>query len=552
MKRVVTISWFLLVFCFSSYGQLGRIDGELRYGQYYQDFDLGGNLTSNLIRDPAIDLRMRGSILSPQLLFYSFFSSLNANYVTTNSPFFKYSSSQYSWNKYNLILNVLPYAPVKLTLAARENSVEIKSGGDFASDHTSNRQQEQRADLSVHQISWLPTLNLAWVRTRSFSDVGIPYDIANQTLTFVASGATDTTGSYSLATSLIDMRDRIGGGYDRFFTMQFSGTKAMSNRHVVTINSEYEKYVGSSVLGGSVAYSGIITNRFRVGTGVSASSTLSAYTQSRSVSVSQSGSYRINDNLQCGIGLGGFLTNSKILTINGGLSNVYKSWSSSGNVHYSRSIANMNFQNTISLGYGQQLYADRYQTITGGVSSSVSRPLGNFLLSGNYNLSYVHLKNSISTETIDNTASITVSGVLPRQIQSQSDLRFRDSHNVGDETPYLTQRDLSFSQLFSGSFVYTIPFNLSLSISSNWYLSGLIGRTYGWTMSFASPSFFLNGLFVTYVYSRSYDRYYLREIPEHNGSMSYRWRAISFTSRFRYTTFPIRVREISFVITRPF
>jgi hypothetical protein len=91
-----------------------------------------------------------------------------------------------------------------------------------------------------------------------------------------------------------------------------------------------------------------------------------------------------------------------------------------------------------------------------------------------------------------------------------------------------------------------------LSASANWYIAGLEGHTYSWSTTFASPTFFIRGLGVDYTYSRSFDPYYRQGISEHQASMSYQWRALVVSTRGRYATFPVRVREVSFKISRYF
>jgi hypothetical protein len=550
--RVVTILWLLLVSCMKLYAQLGHIDGQLRYDHRYQDIEYDGNLTKILVQNPSLDLRMRGNILSPRFMAYSLFSSLSANYVSAGNAYFSYSASQYSWNRYNLILNILPYSPVKVTLAARENAYDVKSENDVSTDRSADRQQEQRAEVSVHQVSWLPTLSLSYLRTRSYSDIGYPYDIVNQTLTFTATGATDTTGSYGLTASMVDLRDRMNGVYDRFLTMQFSAVRTLSEKHGVNISTEYEQYTGYSVLSGSVMYSGVMSSKLRMNTGLSASSVVSTYSQSRTLALTQSASYVIDQNFQCGLGASGFLGNSQVTRSGEGWKDIYKSWTTSGNLQHRRSIAGVTMVNALLMGYSEQHYSSRYHSFNTALSNSVSRQLGLFSLSGNYNLSYLHVTNSTSYDVVDNSASVIVSGRLPHRIQSQSDLRYRDSRYPGEGTPFRNQRTLFFTQRFDGSFTDPIPFSAGFSTSINWFLAGLTGHTYGWSFTFTSPAFFTRGLTVSYTYSRNYDPYYQREVPEHNASLSYQWRAFSFTSRLRHTTFPLRVREVQFSITRPF
>lgn len=552
MKRAAVISCLLIVLGVHGYGQLGAVDGQLRYEHRYQDFEHSGNLTRILVQNPVIDLRMRGNILSRRLMSYSVFSSLSANYVNTNNDYFSFSASQYSWNRYNIILNVLPYSPVKLTLAARENAYEITSKTELETDRTSDRLQEQRAEISVHQVPWLPTLSLSYLRNRSYSALGLAYEVVNQTLTFTASGATDTTGSYGLSASLVDLRDKRSSAYDRFLTMQFSATRALSEKHGVNVSADYEKYSGYSVLSGSAQYSAIATNKLRLTTSVSGSSGMASYSQSWSTSVSQSASYRINSNFQAGAGVTGFLATTKIAAPTIDRNERYRRWSTSWNVQHRRSFGVLTVLNGISAGYSEQRYAGRFHNFNAAFSNRFTRPLGVFSLNGDYLLSYLRMRNSVAYDVVDNTAALILGGILPYRVRTQTDLRYRDSRYPGDERPFRNQRALFFTQRFDGSFVAAIPFTVGVSGSANWYLAGLSGHTYGWSASFVSPSFFLKNLSVSYAYSRSFDPYYRQEVPEHNGSMAYHWRALTFVGRFRYASFPIRVREVQLSVARPF
>jgi hypothetical protein len=553
VKRVLIILGLMLLgVCPRSYAQLGAIDGQLRYEHSYRDYDFGGNLAKIIIKNPILNLRMRGNILSKRIMSYSLSSSIRANYITTENAVYSYSASQYSWNRYNLVLKALPYAPVKLTLGFRENSYDLISKGDFSTDKTADREQEQRADLSVHQIPGLPTLTLSYVRNRSFSTMGFPYDVMNQTLTFGASGAMDTTGAYGFNASMVDLRDERTRAFNRFFTMDFSATRALSDKHGVNLNAEFEKYIGYSVVGSSIQYSGVMTKSLRTRTSVAGSSALSSNVQTRSVSFSQSASYRIDENYSTGLGVTGFLGRSAVGTHGEGRTDLYKSWGTSGNIQHRRSISRMTITNVLILGYNEQRYTSTFHTFNMSLANAITRPIGRFTLNGHYNLAYVRVRNYSSYNIVDNTAGVTFGGMLTRIIQTQSDLRYRDSRYPGDVTPYRDQRSIFFTQRLDGSFVYRIPFTLSLHVSSNWYLVGLKGHTYGWRLSYMSPAFFLKGLSLSYAYSRSYDPYYDREVPEHNGSMSYRWRALSFGARFRISTFPINTRELQLTVARPF
>jgi hypothetical protein len=208
--------------------------------------------------------------------------------------------------------------------------------------------------------------------------------------------------------------------------------------------------------------------------------------------------------------------------------------------------------NAFSAGYSEQRFGSRFNSFHSGLSNTLARTVGLFALTASHDLSYLRVRNGASYDVIDNSGTLVASGQLARQIRSQTDLRYRDTRYPGEETAYRDQRAIYFTQRCDGSFVYAIPFTLALSGSANWYLSGIRGHTYGWSLSFVSTSFFVRGLVVTYMYTRTYDPYYEREVPEHSGSIAYVWRAISLSARFRKATFPVQVRELQFIISRPF
>jgi len=552
VKRIITISLLVMVCYIRLSAQLGAIHGQLSYQQYYRDFRFAGGLTKLQTKSPVLDMRMVGNILSPRILSYSLFSSIRANYITTESGDFSYSGSQYSWNRYNLTMKVLPYSPIKLTLAVREYAYDFFSKSYYVTANNGDRQQEQRVSLDVYQISWLPTLSLSYVRNRSFTVKGFPSDIANQTLNFTASGATDTTGAYTLKVTMVDIRDRLYRWYDRFLTMEFSATRSLSEKHGITLNANYEKYIRASVFGFSTQYSGNVANGLHIVTGLGGSNTLSSNLQSRSLSLSQTGSYRINGNYQVGLGIRGYLSNSKTLIGGIGRTDTYRSWATSGNISHRRSFSRITVTNTFMLGFSQQRYTSRFNTLNTALTNNISRSFGAIMFTGNYTLSYVRVRGSSYYDVVDNGAGISLGGMILSRIQSQTDFRYSDTRYPGDDTPYRNQRSFNLMQRFENSFVYYIPVNVGFSGSANWYLTGLAGHTYGWSFSFTSPSFFLSRLSFSYVYSRNFDRYYRREIPEHDGSLSYGWRSLSFTGRFRYVTFPIRTREFQFSVARPF
>jgi hypothetical protein len=548
LKRVFTILWLLAACGQAAYGQLGRIRGELRYEQHYQDFLYNNSLTTISIRNPVLNLRMNGSIVSPRIMTYNLFTSLNANFISTGNDFYSYSAAQYSWNRYNFLVSLLPYMPVKLSLGVRENSNLIRSDTDPQADRTETRQQEQRADLSVHQVSWLPTVSASFIRSRAFAVRGYPYDIVTQTFSVTANGSTDSTGTFDFSFAAVDFRDRLYNAYDKFMTVEFSGQRQIAEDQMLDATGDYEQYTGYSNIGGSVMYSLRVSDRIRTRTSLSGGVAQDLYFQSRSVSLGQSGSIRLDDHLSMGLGVNGYLSNG----MSAFRRDRYGNLGGYGSLQHARTISGTMISNAFSIGYSQQQYFQRYSSFYTNLSNNISRSFGQFAFSGNYDLAYQHVRNAVRYDLVENNLGLTLSGTLPHKIQSQSSARYRDNRYPGDPSPNRNQRSVYVTQRFYGSFSSVIPFNLGVSTTANWYFSTIKGKTYAWSFNFSSPAFFLKGLTSDYTYTRNYDPYLDREVAEHQGSFSYQLRLVMFALRYRYATFPVRVRELVFSASRSF
>ena len=548
MKKALVILLAVVLFRVSASAQINDLGGELRFDYRYQDYRSGDVLTTYISKNPLLNLHTRGSILSPRLATFSLFTSLNAIFATNQSESFSYSGSQYSWNRYNLSLNLLPYSPVRLKFGTRENSYDMMSESDLNSDRTGDRQQEQRAEMTVQQVPWLPSLSLSYVRTRSFSTLGNPYDFVGQTYSFIASGASDSTGSYNISAVRSDFREGSSGGVDKFLTLQFSASRSIGDGHEVGISTEYNKYDGLSTISGSASYSGSVSEKVRMATGVSGSSAIAQNSKSVSFGLSQSFSYFINQFFQSSCSMSGFAANSQ----RSGFEITYKSMSSSANLQHHRTIYGVSFLNGLSLGFSKQLNATNFSSFSAAFSSGASRMIGFFSLSGDYVLSYTKVKNVYAYDLIGNSGGISFSGTVARQIQTQSSIRYSEDHYLGTESLFRNNGSLIITQRFNGSMVAIIPLKIGVSGSFNRYLSGITGNTYAWSVSVSTNSFFVRGLSADYVYSNNYDPYYQREIVDHTGSLSIGWRALAFSSRFRYASFPVHVREIQITLSRPF
>lgn len=449
-------------------------------------------------------------------------------------------------------MNVVPMSPVKLNLAFRDNDYAIKTESGLFTERLGSRSQEQRAELSVQQVPWLPSMSLTYVRSRSFATLGNEYEIVNQTISLTASSASDTTGMYNLSVVTNTLQEDISNSADRFIAISFSASRELAMQHHVSLTTEYNKYAGFSLMQSALSYGGVLSDKIRIATNLSGSNSLSSFSQGLSVGLSQSASMSINENFQGAVGVSGFLGHSKNIVPGFEGSNAYRSGGIFGNIQHRRVIGGFTIANGLSAGKNIQFQVAQFSSWNTQLSNSISRNIGSFSTSGYYNFTFTRVINISEYTIVGNTAGIILRGTLPHNIQSQSDVRYREDRYPGNEASFRSHRNIIVTQRMNGSFNYIIPFTLSVSGNANWFFTGNLGRTYGWTFNFSSPAFFLRGLMVSYVYSRNFDQYYLREIADHTGSISFNWRALSFSSRLRYATFPVHLRQVQFIVSRPF
>lgn len=554
MKRAVTILWLLTAIFARGYSQLGALRGQLRYEHQYQDFlTEQGSFATELRQSPMVDVNLSGILLSPRLLTWSAFSSLSLNFHSSQSTFSTASGSQSAWDKYNFIFNVLPLAPVKLSLATRENALAARSNfNDEPGILTRARQQEYRADLSVFDVPWLPTTALSYIRNRSWDPIDRAFETVSQAFSFSMAGSSSPQGSVSLSGVYNDFDDRVGAVHDRFFTFDFSGARSISAGHRLSIHSEYKNYYGYSNLTGSVGYFGTLTDLFRISTGMSGYTASTSYAVYRSYGLSQSFMYRLPQFYQFGLRVYESASVSQFSLARGVRSVDGRGIGSALTASHNRTIGSMIVSNNIALSYDRLTYITQYSVLNGGWSNSIQARVGSYGVSGDYSLSFSRTMDGNSWMVVGNNAGLGADGIILQPVQSHSGLHYHEEHYIGDIESFRNQKNISLTQRFDGSFNQVIPFTLGFGASVNWYFAGIRGHTHGWNISFGSGSFFVPGLFASYVYSRTYDIYYQRELGEHTGSMSYHWRALSFEARFHYATYPLRVRDIVLTVTRPF
>jgi hypothetical protein len=553
LTRAVIIGCVLLAFWHYSAAQVSSLSGELRYEHQYQDFlPEGGSLSTSLQRRPSFTLAVLGDLLSKRIFAYSFFTSLSADFGTSRTPGYEFSSTSYNWNTYNLIVNILPYYPAKLDVAVRENIYDIKSSYDFLETHGRTRQQEQRIALSVDQVPSLPTVYLSYVRNRSWAPVGEPSEQLSQQYAFSLSAAGSRYGSAGLSGTVSDITEQYSGFHERLATVTFTGSRQLSERHQVSVNSEYNRFTGYSNLSGSLGYAGIYGERFRVSSILSGFSYSNAFTLGRTAALSERLTYLPDRFFQIGMILDGSRGITRSSLPSGVQSYTSSSLGGTATLQHNRAVGSVSISNGLTLGYLVQEYIERQNTFTAGISNGVQLPVGMFSASGDYNFSYNSTENLERWALVGNNIGAGLSGTLPGQVRSSSNIRFRSDHYSGDISSFRDQRNLTLGQRFDGSYFYLIPFTVGAGGSVNWYMASIRGHTHSWHVSFSSPAFFTPGLFVSYVYTRNFDPYYRQESIDQLATLLYRWRALSFEGRLRQTTVPIRIREVWFSVSRAF
>jgi hypothetical protein len=533
--------------------QLTTLSGELRYEHQYQDFytDAGG-LSTSLRQNPILNLDLRGAIVSRRLLEYSLYSSFGINHTLSQTPYLTFTNTQLNWNAYNLTLSVLPYAKAKVDLSARDNLIDSKFDDQTVSSQGRLRQQEQRIGLSVDQVPELPTLAFTYTRNKTWAEIGAPSEqLSNQYgLSLSASGG--PSSEVNLSSSLSDVAERYTNFHERLLTVNLSGSKRLDDRNLLSILSDYNRFTSYSNLTGSVGYTGLLSDRLRVNTGFSGLSYSNAFTVGRTGGFLEGVLYRLDPYFQLGESFNGYIGTTRAVTNLGTQSYYSNNWNASTTLQHNRQINRAIVSNSLTLGYLVQEYVTGYNTLNVNFANGVQFPLGAFALNGDYSFAYYRTRNNDDWDLIGNSAGIVAVGTLPENIRSNTTARFRDDHYTGEVSAFRNQRNLIGTQQFDGSFRSVIPVNLGLGGSVTWYFANIYGHTYSWHLTFSSQSFFVDRLYALYTYTRTFDPYYLRPVTNHDASMNYPWRALTFQLRGHYATFPVRVRDIWFSVSRFF
>jgi len=551
VKRVITIVILVFGAHWWSSAQITRISGDLRYEQQYQDLQFNDQLSTSLRYNPMLDLGLNGIILAQRVCDFNIHTSFNLDYGDSHVRELTLSNQQTYWNAYDATASFFEFSPIKFQLSARDHIITAKSKYDTLSEFdTKIRSQEQRIQFGVDKISFLPTLNVYYIQDRDWSVEGEPSEGSSKQLSFAAASAIGQASSVNLSGSFSDVQERYSGFDEKNVSLIFTGTKEISATQHLNVSSEYYRYSDYGAFTGSLGYVGLLNDRLRFTSGMSGNQTVSAFTNYRNVGATEGLNLAVADNYQFGLSLNG--TTGDFASISTATSNPTRTFGGGVTAQHTRTAGGFTIMNGFSVGYLQQEYSELFRIWEGGITNNISTSLGGFALSGNYDLSAQSTINTISWSSVSTNAGVNAAGVVYGNLRSQSSLHIRADNYGGASSFSRDQRSINLQQGFDGVYHYYIPFSIGFGGSYSWFSAAPVDHTYGWYASFTSSNFFLRGLYASYRYTRNFDPYFHRELVEQNGSFDYQYRALMFHLEFRHAMIPDRLRDISFIVSRPF
>ncbi len=454
-------------------------------------------------------------------------------------------------NAYDADVNFFPYSPIKFEVAARDHIIETKADyNSLSSFYGKTRAQEQRARLAIDKIDFLPTITLNYIQDKSWSLTEEKIEQLSRQVTFTVASASGQLSSINLSGSFVSTEDRYTGFIDNISTVQLGATKQLSEYNRFDLNAEYYRYNLYGTLNSTLKYTGLLTGRTRVSAGISGSHSGSAYSSNKQLGAAFAINTALGMNYQTGVSIGG--TRGKYTSLLSGVSTYNQTLEPRAFLQQNLTFGRSTLTDNLWVSYSARDYGELFRTWEAGLSNSLASSIGSFGISANYDLSGQSTRNSTTWSLITNTGGVAASGNIGNTVHSQSSLQFRSDIYSGAGIFNNNQQNLNLTQSFDAQTDWYIPMTLGAGVTANWYFSALARRTYGWYLTFTSPSFFVRAMYLTYKYSRNYDPYYDRELSENNGSIHYQWRMIIMEVRVRYSYVPNRIRDFTFTISRPF
>ena len=556
MKRVVTVvvlgvcSWMCAGL--PATAQIRSVNGSLRYQHRYQDVLSGGILSTSQARSPLLSLGLSGDIITPRLVSFSLLTTLAGSFSSASAAGSAFSGRQFAWDYYDLSVGILQYSTVRFDIGARDGVLETGNALDEGPVFVArSRRQEQRFSVATHKVRFLPSTNLTYARTRSWSLNQEPFDQRSDQYTLALS-AFNGSSSLSLSSSITHVRELYGGWSERMASVELDARKEFNEFHRIDLTSAYSSFGGSDAMTGSLGYSGALSRRVFLRTGLAGSHYTSFAGSTRMFGVTQGFQFVQDDYLRYDLDVSARSRRYDRPPVLGQDRTRDYDWGTNASIQHARPLGFGNLSNSLSASFGRQYYVDVRTLYGGRFGTSFQTQLGSFQTSLSYALSGDVLTNRIRRTHLFTDASFRMAGDLAPRVTSVSNLDYRDDRYAGDVESFRNWRTLIARQAFTGTFHAVIPFSLGLGGSVTWYYAWVSGRTYGWSATFSSNAFFVRGLSALYTYSRSFDPYYSRERVEQQAELRYQWRMLSFELRVKKYRLFDRRQEAWFSVVRPF
>jgi len=439
---------------------------------------------------------------------------------------------------------------VKLNVSTREYTDDLKYEYSSLSVRSKTRNHQDLVNIDVDRVRYLPRLNFSYIRNKAWSLEGDPYEQRSDQYNFSAYSRNGTDGYASVVGSLSNFNERSVGLSERILTVNFDGSQALAPGHTVTIGSEFDRYDNYSSLTGGLSYVANLSTWLGMNTGLSGQNSSGRNFSYYSAGVSQGFRLTMDEHVRFGV-RGSVNTGASIsqrLLVPVRIPN--DRWEGSFDVGHLRALGAVNFTNNLVLTYGKFDYLTAFSYYSLVFSNGANTTVGKFGINGTYNFSYHKNNSTLAWQSWENTALLSVNGTLPWLIQSQTMADYRSVNYSGFAVTASDLSSLKFSETLGRSFVNLIPYTIRLRGSVQYFYRGVSGRTYSFGASFQSPRFFVNNLTASYIFRRDYDPFYRILTINHDASLNYRWRLLTFQAGYFERIEFSRIRQVRFTLER--
>lgn len=552
MKNIIIIILLFFTLDVDVFSQLNSYYGELRYQHQYQDILSDNNLSTSLRRNPMLNLGGEGNIFARELGQFFVTTSLNGSFSNARAGDYAVANRQFLWDYYNVIVILLPNAPVQFNLRAREGMIESKTEfGTALMPITTARKQEYGFTASSTNLKFLPSTSFTYQRSREWSFMDEPYDRRNNTyaLSLATSGGTTAV---NLNGSVNERIEQFSQARERDYNVVFNGTKDFNETDRLDLTSEFERYGSYSTLSAAVSYGGTLSERTTLFSSLGGRNSASPYYVLRYLNTSHGVNVRHSEHFQSTVNVSAKTGSELFSSLGNQIKSTHYDWSVGSGISHGRALSFGTITNSLTLGIGQQKYNEVRQNYSIGFGNGLQTRIGRFSVTANQNFSFNAIVDGSKRYEIGNSARGSVDGMIWYRIKSQTVINYQNQRYTGTVGTFRNRKTLQIRELLNSSFYYYIPFTIGIGGTVSWYLGDRPQHSYNWNFTFSSSRFFIPALSVTYRYNRSFDLYYGRQVIEQSADIRYQWRALRFEVNLRESKLINRRREIMFTVSRPF